>query len=161
MRHRPTHGANLRQAMASGKAVRVEPFETPARPAHPKAGHVRIRGQPGVQRFPCCTLYNPFIVFFYTVVVSLMIIDRIARGVYTICSIVQKGRGDISGLYCSIRLASVRRWIQTRSHQSSSGRRSLHSCPLLRGISAGQPTTPTTSESLYSHVHIGGWSRKR
>jgi len=38
-------------------------------------------------------------VFFYTVVVALTIIDRIAKGVYTICSIVQKGHGDISGLF--------------------------------------------------------------
>ena len=60
MRHRPTHGANLRQGMASGKAVRVAPFETPARPAHPKAGHGRIRGQPGVQRFLRRTLYTAF-----------------------------------------------------------------------------------------------------
>src|SRR5947209_18508716 len=27
MRHRPTHGANLRQGMGSGKAARVEPCE--------------------------------------------------------------------------------------------------------------------------------------
>jgi hypothetical protein len=58
MRRRPTHGAHLRQGMASGKAVRVEPFETPTRPAHPKARHVRLRGQPGVQRFLCRTLYT-------------------------------------------------------------------------------------------------------
>src|SRR6266699_1458554 len=60
MRRRPTHGANLRQGMGSGKAVRVAPFETPARPAHPNAGHVRVRGQPGVQRFLHRTLYSVF-----------------------------------------------------------------------------------------------------
>ena len=61
MRPRPTHGANLRQGMGSGKAVRVAPFETPARPAHPKARHVRTRGQPGVQRFLCRVLYTVFV----------------------------------------------------------------------------------------------------
>ncbi len=61
MKRRPPHGANLLQGMASGKAVRVAPFETPARPAHPNAGHVRVRGQPGVQRFLHRTLYTVFL----------------------------------------------------------------------------------------------------
>ena len=45
----------------SGKAVRVAPFETPARPAHPKATRVRIRGQPGAQPFLCGALYTVFL----------------------------------------------------------------------------------------------------
>src|SRR6266568_983633 len=61
MRRRPTHGANLRQGMESGKAVRVAPFETPARPAHEKSNTRSLRGQPGAQRSHCGALYTVFL----------------------------------------------------------------------------------------------------
>ena len=68
MRPRPMHGANLRQGMASGKAVRVEPFETPARPAHPRA-------TAGSATVSSPYIIHRFLVFFYTVVVSPTIIE--------------------------------------------------------------------------------------
>ena len=68
MRHQPTHGAHLRQGMASGKAVRVEAFETPARPALPRATAGSATASPPY-------IIHRFLVFFYTVVVSPTIID--------------------------------------------------------------------------------------